>query len=175
VQKVKSFLAFIFFIGVAGCLPASGAGCSIGAQSAERGDFEKALNEWKSISYDETLKEETRMTMQCLAESGIATSEFQAAAWLQRAAEKNIPDAQAQFSMLLLNGQGVLQNENEAIKWLQKAAGAGLREAQVTLGLLYIYGSERIRNESEAKSWLLRAAEQGDSQAKQAIERLITE
>ena len=56
-----------------------------------------------------------------------------AAKWFEGAAQRNVPDAQADLAYMLWTGQGVAQDKPRAIKWWKAAAKAGNKRAQEQL------------------------------------------
>jgi TPR repeat protein len=150
---------------------ASGETCERGAQLVKIGEFQKALDVWKGSSYDSTLKEETRVTMDCLIKTKIAIDDGETAVWLFRAADKGILDAEAQLGMLFYLGTGVRQNIDIAIYLWEKAAQAGLREAETTLGTLYLLGPNELRDIKKGKLLLDRAIRQGDPNAQPILQQ----
>jgi TPR repeat protein len=61
---------------------------------------------------------------------GIDKNETEAAAWLQKAAEKGNRDAQYGLGMAYLKGKGVEKSEPTGYGWLQKAADQGHEDAK---------------------------------------------
>lgn len=98
--------------------------------------------------------------------SGMAPDDEAAMLWFRRAALQDLPQAQAQYGLLLSNGVGVqegdLEVQKEAQKWLMKAAKADMGVAQMALGLMYSQGCGGVPQLSgTAAEWFGRAAQHG--------------
>src|SRR5579864_643611 len=138
--------------------------CVQGAKLAGVAKYREALQHWKTIAYDDTLKEQTQTTVTCLIESKLAASNGEVADWLTQAAEKGIGDAQAQLGWLFYAGTGVRQSTEKAIYWWKKAAQRNVTEAEITLGALYL-SSNQFRDVDQGRALLNHAAQQGDTSA----------
>ena len=85
----------------------------------------------------------------------------EARAWLQRAADKNLPDAQAVLGEMLLHGRGGPADIKAALALFQSAATAGHLGATFALGILYA-GVEGIEaNPALSHAHLTEAAARG--------------
>ena len=115
--------------------------------------------------------EETEMSyaigMIYLSVQGISQSDYDAAEWIEKAAEQGHADAQCQLGRLYDLGKGVLEDDEEAVRWYEKAAEQGHADGQYWLGLKYSLQLDYI----EADKWYRKAAEQGHRDAKKAIRR----
>lgn len=102
--------------------------------------------------------------------SGQPRDAYRAAAYYLKAAEQDIPSAQARYGLMLLKGVGVDEaNAIRAESWLRKAAYGGDAEAAALLGDLYIRGEELFRRPMEAARWYEFAAEQHHTPAARAL------
>lgn len=97
--------------------------------------------------------------------TGGAQGAKEGAAWVRRAAERDV--AEAQFALAELHGQGigVKSDEKEVVRWLRRAAEQGLASAQFQLYLILRDPSGTPDSHREAARWLEAAAEAGDPQA----------
>ncbi|MCX8667215.1 sel1 repeat family protein [Acetobacteraceae bacterium B3987] len=86
-----------------------------------------------------------------------------------KAAEQNIPSAQARYGLMLLKGVGVETNVIQGESWLRRAAYGGDAEAAALLGDLYIRGEELFRRPMEAARWYQLAAEQAHTPAARVL------
>ncbi|MFA6100773.1 MAG: tetratricopeptide repeat protein [Victivallaceae bacterium] len=86
-------------------------------------------------------------------------------------AEKGIPAAQYELSIMYASGSGTGKDEAKADKWCQKAARAGYTDAQAELGYKYYTGSGGTAAPDYAKAaeWYLKAAEAGHTEARHKI------
>ena len=94
-----------------------------------------------------------------------------AAAWLRRAADQGLADAQFILGLMYYQGEGVAKDEQEAAAWIRRAADQGLALAQFTLGLMYYEGKGVPKDEQEAVVWYRRAADQGLALAQAALQK----
>lgn len=100
-------------------------------------------------------------------EDGIAAYEredFQTAYqnWLPLAEQGNLY-AQANLSLLYLDGLGVPKNFKEFVKWSKRAAEQGSVPSQHNLGVAYENGQGVGQDYAEAAKWYLKAADQDDT------------
>jgi TPR repeat protein len=84
-------------------------------------------------------------------------------------AEKGDAAAQAQVSLMYLQGNGAPQDSTEGLKWLRKAAEQGNAYAQGFLGFMYSVGGIVPKDGAEAVKWLRKAAEQGSARAQLSL------
>ncbi|HWY52094.1 MAG TPA: toll/interleukin-1 receptor domain-containing protein [Chthoniobacterales bacterium] len=100
-----------------------------------------------------------------------------AAESFQRAAAKNLPEAEARLAIWFNNGLGGLTQDNvKAEQWAKKALEDGLAtkatnnvEAQTELAVLYEYGLGVSKDESRAAKLFQKPAEQGDARAQNSL------
>lgn len=100
------------------------------------------------------------------------TKPSEAIAWLNRAAEKGHPDAQALLGLSNLTGRAAARNPAEALKWLRMAAEKGYAKAEGLLALALITAPE-VRNEEEGRRWVRKAATDGDPLGQALIGELL--
>lgn len=101
--------------------------------------------------------------------SGQARDAGKSASHYLKAAEQNIPSAQARYGLMLLKGVGVEVNVIQGESWLRRAAYGGDAEAAALLGDLYIRGEELLRRPMEAARWYQLAAEQHHTPAARVL------
>ncbi len=92
-----------------------------------------------------------------------------AATYYGKAAELEIPSAQARYGLMLLKGVGVDVNLVQAESWLRRAAYGGDPEAAALLGDLYIRGEDFLHRPTEAARWYELAAEQNHTPAARVL------
>ena len=84
-----------------------------------------------------------------------------AAAWLQKAADQGLADAQNALGVMYDNGTGVPTDPAQALAWYQKAADQGHAAAENNLGLMLEIGRGVSLDYGAALTWYRRSAEQG--------------
>jgi len=103
-----------------------------------------------------------------------------AAEYLQRAAAKNVPEAEARLAYWINNGVGGLARDNvKAEQWAKKALADGLAakaansaEAQTELATLYEFGLGAPKDLEKAAELYQKAAHQGNQDAIANLKRL---
>jgi tRNA A-37 threonylcarbamoyl transferase component Bud32 len=103
-----------------------------------------------------------------------------AAEYLQRAAAKNVPEAEARLAYWINNGVGGLARDNvKAEQWAKKALADGLAakaansaEAQTELATLYEFGLGAPKDLENAAELYQKAAHQGNQDAIANLKRL---
>ena len=93
---------------------------------------------------------------------GVVKNNAKAEAWLRKAAEQNLAEAQIALGLYYLDAYETEAEVNvtEAVKWVRKAAEQDLAEAQWFLGKCYEAGIGVPENENTAFNWYKKAAEQ---------------
>jgi TPR repeat protein len=86
--------------------------------------------------------------------------------WLKKAAEEELPTAQANLGVLYASGIGVEKNDTEAARWYLAAAEHGDALGQVSLGAAYFLGVGTGQDPVEAFKWTSLAAAQGNERAR---------
>lgn len=84
--------------------------------------------------------------------------------WLQKAAERGLPEAEENLAQLYL-AKGPLQSEDNAFHWFLRAAEHGQRESQYNTCYDYADGLGVARDMVEAYKWCYIAARNGQKQA----------
>jgi len=100
---------------------------------------------------------------------------IEAAKWLKKAAEKDIPEAQFYLGLIYLEGVGVVRDVDEGISLIRKAAEQGYLEAQFFLAMKYYHGEIVGKNYKEAAKWLIKLAEKGVIEAEDLLGRMYFE
>src|SRR5580658_3031045 len=94
------------------------------------------------------------------AGTGVPKDLQQAAAWYQKAADKNDMSGELHLAALYRDGgKGFARDMAQAAVWFQKAADQGDVEAEATMGTLYSMGQGVDVNYAEAYYWLYLAAD----------------
>ena len=87
---------------------------------------------------------------------GVHQDDAEAAIWYRKAAERGLPDAQAQLGTMIGAGQGVPRDFVEAYLWLELAAAQGLAlAAQKQEVLSLAMTGEQVSNaKAQARNWV---------------------
>ena len=98
-------------------------------------------------------------------ENGAEKNPQKAIGLLTKAAEANIPAAQAYLGYLYGEGKLVERNMDLAVYWRELAAANGKAEDKWVLGNAFLYGFFLPKNQVKALFWISQAAEEGDGRA----------
>ena len=104
---------------------------------------------------------------------GFPADTVQAAYWIQKAAEQNLPGACYNYGILLNNGWGVPWNPFLAFKYFLIAAHNSMPQAEYMIGISYTDNLLVERNWSEAYYWIKKSAEDGFKPAKETLANFI--
>ena len=83
------------------------------------------------------------------------------AAFVRMAAEAGLPEAQARYGQMLLDGTGVKQDQRAALGWFARAAKAGHVDAINMIGRCYDLGWGTAVDKARAALWYKAAADRG--------------
>jgi len=114
---------------------------------------------------------ELLLGLKLLDGDGMAVNEAEAAKWLERAANQNVPVAAYRLGTLYERGHGVPADPTRAVQWYATAAKAGNRKAMHNLAVAYADGTGVAKDLVVAAQWFTRAANLGlaDSQFNLAV------
>ena len=101
--------------------------------------------------------------------------------WAKLLADKGNADGQTVLGLMYERGQGLQQNYTEAARWYRLAGTPGKPRdpiqgnavAQYRLGFLFENGLGVPQDDVEAGRWYRFAAQQGDTDAKEALAKLV--
>ncbi len=163
-------------------------------QSAEKGvpeaQFQYALMLLRRDRDNSAIKSEATQMMRQAADGGNAEAQFNYAQLLleaqpgsagqiaafeyfERAAERNIPDAQFALAQYYANGTGnVAKDLVKAREWLTKAAQRDFDTAQLDLGNMMLSGIGGQRSLEGGFGWIRRSALTGNVAAQAALAKL---
>ena len=136
-----------------------------GIEAAERGDYEIALQIFRSLAEMDDAKGQNGLGRMYHEGWGVPQDFAEAVKWYRKSAEQGYAPAQFSLGYMYSSGQGVPQDFAEAVTWYRKAAEQGLVGAQLSLGYMYLSGEGVPRDMAEAADWYHKAAEQGDPDA----------
>jgi TPR repeat protein len=103
---------------------------------------------------------------------GVPVNVSDAAKWFQKAAENNIPEAQFQYALMLLDGKSVPRDEAKAQKMLEASSQAGNPLAQFNLAQLYVQNNRGPEGLKKAVPYYQSAAEAGLPDAQYAMSQI---
>ncbi len=104
---------------------------------------------------------------------GFPADTVQAAYWIHKAAEQNLPGACYNYGILLNNGWGVPWNPFQAFKYFLIAARNSMPQAEYMIGISYTDNLLVERNWSEAYYWIKKSANDGFKPAKETLANFI--
>ncbi len=93
-------------------------------------------------------------------------------AFLLKAAELKLPEAQHALGVMCAAGEGVAQDFQKAAAWFLLAAKQGVAAAQCALADQYATGQGMPQDMEQAIAWYRRAARQNHAEAQVALERI---
>ncbi len=85
--------------------------------------------------------------------------------YFEKAAKRDLVEAQYNLGIMYLNGFGCATSQDEAVKWFTRAAEQSDPDAQYLLGVMYRDGFGDTKNHYEAIEWLRKAAKQENADA----------
>jgi len=134
-------------------------------RAAELGDPESQLELGQMMLRGETVSAEINMNLSELKVEKTEGNDELAAAWISKAAEAGLADAQRLLGILYRRGEGVPKDAKTSFAWTRRAAEQGFAEAQYALGWRYIQGDGVDKDYQAAVKWQLAAAKQGYASA----------
>jgi uncharacterized protein len=124
-----------------------------GISAFERGDYEKAVKEFRALAENDDPEGQYGMAIMYDMGEGVNKNSVEAVKWYQLSARQGHPDAQNNLGVMYENGEGVAKDYNEALKWYRKAAERGNKDAPNNVGVLYMTGVGVRRNYVKAYMW----------------------
>jgi len=104
---------------------------------------------------------------------GVRRDDGKAAKWYQAAAERNVPEAQFQYALMLLDGRFVAKDEEQAYALMEDAANAGNAMAQFNLAQMIVGRSASPDAVRRAVSYYEKAARAGVPDAQYAMAQVL--
>ena len=128
----------VVWVVLSSCSPAENPNqtCDDGRRAALRGDTIEAIGVWERKALDATPKEKLRAVLTCLRDSGLATSDADAARWVVDVADKSHGRAALYAGMLFASGAGLPADRSAARMYLEQARSAAPDEASAMLRVL---------------------------------------
>ena len=145
------------------------------------GNYKTAMYEWKAViatppgkvspaTYTET---NYAIGMLYWMGQGVTKDYFEAAKWLNKAAELGHSGAQGKLGYLYTQGITVQQNYETAFYWFSKAARQGDIDGQYNLGIFYLNGWGTQQDKTMAAQYLAAASAQGDEAAEAVLQDIL--
>lgn len=135
-----------------------------GVDAWQRGDYKKALAEWRGPAAAGDADAQFNMGQAYKLGRGVPVDRAIAEEWYRKAALQGHPQAEESYGLTLFENNKRAQAE----EWLLKAAGRGEQRAQYVLGTMYFNGDGVARDWVRAYALTVRAAAQGMTQASSA-------
>ncbi len=100
---------------------------------------------------------------------GIAAEPQAGRAWIKRASDAGLQDAQVLLAEMMLNGRGGARDHEKAFKLFKEAAEAGHPGAAFAVGAILQGGYGIAANQTSAQVWLKEAANRGHAHARELV------
>lgn len=146
-----------------------------GGDAYKRGDYETAAKEFLPLAKNGDHRAMYALGSMYSAGHGVPQDHAEALKWFQRAAKYGRPDAEYKLGLLYLNGLGTEKDERKAVNWFGRSAKKGYVNAQYRVGELYAAGLGIQQDYIKAYAWLSIALEQGITDAKSALDMVISQ
>lgn len=145
----------------------SSAQCAVGVYLAAKGDLKKAMGWFEKAGRQGNL---VALFEHAKIHLTIEKNPDKAVAYMRKAAEGGLIDAQLALGRLLRGGVHVARSVASAVTWFQRAAELGSTEAMRELAGLYLTGEADVPvDETKAVACLRRAASLGDPLAQSRL------
>ena len=136
-----------------------------GWEAAQKGDFAKALKEWRGLAVQGDADAQYNLGVLYRDGKGVTQNYKEAVSWFFLSAAQGDADAQASLGYLHENGQGVTQDYTQAVRWYHLSASQGNAQGQFGLGYMYAAGQGVIQDNVYAHMWFNIAASNGNTDA----------
>jgi TPR repeat protein len=156
--KITSLLSFVFI-----CLLSSTAFANdyqLGLYELNRGQFHKALAEFKPLAAEGFSPAQYQLAMMYKNAQGVTKNEKKAFELLTLAANQNDSDAQFDLAVMYTEGNVVKKDLVKAFQLTKKSAKKGLASSQYNLGIMYFSGDGVHQDKHQAARWYKKAADQ---------------
>ncbi len=100
---------------------------------------------------------------------GVKRDEAEASRWYQAAAEQNVPEAQFQYALMLIDGRFVGRDMDQAFALMEEAANSGNRLAQFNFAQMLLDRARSAEDEKRAIDYFEKAARAGLPDAQYAV------
>lgn len=111
-----------------------------GDKAYERGDYETAVREWRSLAQEGDAASQTKLAQMYEMGRGVDQDVDEAAKWFRRAADQGYAPAQYRLGEMHQSGEGVERDYARAVELYRKAAAQNYVKAQHNLGSMLYSG-----------------------------------
>jgi TPR repeat protein len=148
--------------------PASAQSVKAGIDAWQRGDYVSAVAIWRPLADAGDADASFNLGQAYRLGRGVLVDLATAQVWLERAAQKDHPDAQTTLGLLLFqNG-----NQPEGLRWLKISAERGDARAMLVYGTALFNGDSVAQDPVLGYAYVSRAAAQGLEPAKNTVAQM---
>ena len=149
-------------------VPASAQSVKAGIDAWQRGDYVNAVAIWRPLAEAGDADASFNLGQAYRLGRGVLVDLGTAQVWLERAAQKDHPDAQTTLGLLLFqNG-----NQPEGLRWLKVCAERGDARAMLVYGTALFNGDSVAQDPVLGYAYVSRAAAQGLEPAKNTVAQM---
>ena len=134
---------------------------SAGAELYERGDYEAAIDQWRTLANQGDLRAQYRLAQMYAEGVGVRQNDQSALHWYRQAAEQGSIIARFELALMYSLGRGVPHDDSRAAYWYGLLAEDGSLTAQYLLAGMYEEGRGVGKDLHFALHWYRRAADRG--------------
>jgi TPR repeat protein len=149
----------MLFAGVA--LPVLGGPLEDGIKAHERGDYTKALREFKAAGAQGNAEAQRRLGFMYYHGEGVTTDDARALSLFEKAADAGDVESMSNLAKMYEYGMSVAPDIARAAEWYRKAADRGDVGSQMDLGILYYMGRGASLDRVEAVKWWMLVLKKG--------------
>lgn len=160
-----AYLGALALIAVAG--PAA-ADVKAGVDAWSRGDYGKAVAEWRKPAIDGDPDAQFNMGQAYKLGRGVPADIGQATEWFHKAAMKGHAQAEDNYALILFQ-EG---HKAEALPWLEKSVARDEKRTELVLGTMLFNGDAVTKDWARAFALVSRSSQQGLSQAAQTLAQM---
>jgi len=160
-MKTLHSLLFAFTLLVGSSSVATAQDFDKGVHAFKMGDFQAAVQEWRSLAEQGNIDAQRNMGLMYAAGKGVPQNYVEAAKWYRLAAKQGNARAQFELGVQYRAGLGVLQDYDKALEWYRLAAEQGNADAQNQLGNMYGSGTGVPQNFVVSHMWYSISAANG--------------
>lgn len=160
-----AYLGALALIAVAG--PAA-ADVKAGVDAWSRGDYGKAVAEWRKPAIDGDPDAQFNMGQAYKLGRGVPADIGQATEWFHKAAMKGHAQAEDNYALILFQ-EG---HKAEALPWLEKSVARDEKRTELVLGTMLFNGDAVTKDWTRAVALVSRSSQQGLSQAAQTLAQM---
>ncbi len=159
--------AALLAITIAGAMPAL-ADVKAGVDAWSRGDFDKAVAEWRGPAIAGDADAQFNMGQAYKLGRGVATDPAQAIEWFRKAAVRGHAQAEDNYALMLFQ-EG---RKADALPWLEKSVTRDEKRTELVLGTMLFNGDAVKKDWVRAYALVSRSSRQGLAQASQTLAQM---